>query len=97
MKLSVDAGWEKLKEYWNKDVDLASIYIAAIALDPTRKMSYFTAHWQPEWVEDARRLLLQLWQRHNTPTSTRPPPEAATEAIEVPEFLPWMNAPLAGE
>ncbi len=92
MKLSIDAGWKKLKEYWNKDVDLASIYIAAIALDPTRKMSYFTAHWQPDWVEDARRQLLHLWQTYNTPTSSRPLPEAAPEVIEVPEFLRWMNA-----
>lgn len=46
MKLAIDAGWKKLKEYWNKDVDRASIYIAVIALDSTRKMSYFNAHWQ---------------------------------------------------
>ncbi len=92
MKLSIDAGWKKLKQYWNKDVNLASIYIAAIALDPTRKMSYFTAHWQPDWIEDARRQLLQLWRTYNTPTSTRPSPEAAAEAIEVPELLRWMNA-----
>ena len=46
MKLAIDAGWKKLKEYWNKDVDRASIYIVAIALDPTRKISYFIAHWQ---------------------------------------------------
>ncbi len=91
MKLAIDAGWKKLKEYWNKDVDLASIYIAAIALDPTKEMSYFNRHWQSDWIEDAKRQLLELWRTYNTPTSTRTPPEAAMEEVEVPEFLRWMN------
>lgn len=93
MKLAIDAGWKKLKEYWNKDVDRASIYIAAIALDPTRKISYFTAHWQLDWIEQASQQLQELWRTYyNTPTSTRPPPEAAIEEAEAPEFLRWMDA-----
>jgi len=93
MKLAIDAGWKKLKEYWNKDVDRASIYIAAIALDPTRKMSYFAAHWQLDWIEQARQQLQELWRTYYyTPTSTRPPPEAAIEEAEAPEFLRWMDA-----
>ncbi len=93
MKLSIDAGWKKLKEYWNKDVDRASIYIAAIALDPTRKMSYFTAHWQQDWIEQAKQQLQELWRTYfNTPKFTRPPPDAVTEEPDAPEFLRWMNA-----
>ena len=93
MKLSIDAGWKKLKEYWNKDVNRASIYIAAIALDPTRKMSYFTAHWQQDWIDQAKQQLQELWRTYfNTPTSTRPLPDAVIEEPEAPEFLRWMNA-----
>ncbi len=93
MKLAIDAGWKKLKEYWNKDVDRASIYIVAIALDPTRKISYFIAHWQLDWIEQARQQLQELWRTYyNTSTSTRPSPEAAIEEAEALEFLRWMDA-----
>jgi len=51
-------------------------------------MSYFTAHWQLDWIEQARQQLQELWGTYyNTSTSTRPPPEAAIEKAETPEFL----------
>lgn len=40
LSVCIDAGWKKLREYWNK-IDRASAYIAAIVLNPHYKWKYF--------------------------------------------------------
>ncbi len=51
----IDAGWEKLIEFYQK-ADRAPVYIAVIVLDPTKKWAYFQ-DWEPEWWTSAKKSL----------------------------------------
>jgi hypothetical protein len=68
MASRVNSAWSKLDKYYTKTNDSAA-YIAAIILDPCMKWEYITSTWQPEWIPDARALVVKLWKRYR-PTSS---------------------------
>ena len=68
MASRVNSAQSKLDKYYTKTNDLAA-YIAAIILDPCMKWEYITSTWQPEWIPDARALVVKLWKRYR-PTSS---------------------------
>ena len=68
MASRVNLAQSKLDKYYTKTNDLAA-YIAAIILDPCMKWEYITSTWQPEWIPDARALVVKLWKRYR-PTSS---------------------------
>ncbi|KAL2038317.1 hypothetical protein N7G274_008966 [Stereocaulon virgatum] len=92
MALALDAGWLKLRKYWCKDVDRATIYIAAIVLDPTLKWEYFELRWEAVWVQSAKDQLQAMWKTYNTSKTPNIPQD---EADDTPEWFQWMRRPQA--
>ncbi len=37
LAVSMDVGWNKLQDHWNRNTDRTPVYIAAIVLDPSQK------------------------------------------------------------
>ena len=89
MLLSIDSGWRKLMEYWNKTTERAPVYIAAMVLDPSQKWAYFERNWKPEWLEGAKQSMSTIWSTYNTmPVApVRPPSREHTTG-----YGRWMQA-----
>lgn len=47
ISIGINLGWKKMTKYYQK-ANQAPAYIAAIVLDPTKKLTYFQ-DWEPEW------------------------------------------------
>jgi hypothetical protein len=67
MASRVNSAWSKLDKYYTKTND-STAYIAALVLDPRMKWEYITSTWQPEWIPDAKALVVKLWKKYR-PTS----------------------------
>ena len=59
MASRVNSAWSKLDKYYTKTND-STAYIAALVLDPCIKWEYITSTWQPEWIPDAKALVVKL-------------------------------------
>ena len=72
MASRVNSAWSKLDKYYTKTNDSAA-YIAALVLDPCMKWEYITSTWQPEWIPDAKALVVKLWKKYrpSNPTLTQ--------------------------
>lgn len=90
MKLSIDSGWLKLQEYWNR-TDRAPVYIAAMVLDPTEKWAYFERRWKPEWVTEAKLTMQRLWHSYSSMTVAPIRLAALEETHATTEFMAWME------
>ena len=91
MALSLNAGFLKLQKYWKLSVDRATVYIAAVVLDPSQKWDYFS-HWDIFQLDQAKESLQKLWSKYNHSRNAdtalqSPTPE---DILEVPEFRRWM-------
>jgi hypothetical protein len=88
MASRVNSAWSKLDKYYTKTNDSAA-YIAALVLDPCMKWEYITSTWQPEWILDAKALVVKLWKY-------RPSSDSTTISTEVEQlnqngFITWKR------
>lgn len=61
MRGSIQTGYTKMLQYWNKTQKLPA-YIAAIVLDPTTKYTYFD-DWDPEWQPNIKLAMRSFWEK----------------------------------
>jgi hypothetical protein len=75
---AVNAGWQKLEHYYNKS-DITPIHRAAVLLHPRMKWRWFERYWRtkPEWIEDARRDVTELWGQYKDKPVTASSPRAS--------------------
>ena len=87
MASRVNSAWSKLDKYYTKTND-STAYIAALVLDPCMKWEYITSTWQPEWIPDAKALVVKLQKKYrpSNPTLTQ-----IEEVIQEPTKQP-LNA-----
>lgn len=93
LSVCIDAGWQKLKTYWNK-ADRAPVYIAAIVLNPRYKWNYFR-HWEEDWIADAKSSLKLFWEstyRSSTGLTSFDTGINNDEVDKDNDFLQWMTA-----
>jgi hypothetical protein len=84
MASRVNSAWSKLDKYYTKTND-STAYIAAIVLDPCMKWEYITSTWQPEWVPDAKALVVKLWKKYRP---TNPTHTQVEETVQEPKHHP---------
>ena len=65
----VNSAWSKLDKYYTKTNE-STAYVAAVVLDPRMKWEYISSTWQPEWVTDAKTLVIQLWEKYRPSNSS---------------------------
>lgn len=100
MASRVNSAWSKLDKYYTKTNDSAA-YIAALVLDPCMKWEYITSTWQPEWIPDAKALVITLWKKYrpssnstSTITSTNTPITPGLTGSKQPDpnvFVTWKK------
>lgn len=93
MASRVNSAWSKLDKYYTKTND-STAYIAALVLDPSMKWEYITSTWQPEWIPDAKALVVKLWKKYRP--SSESTTTISTEPIEVEQsnqngFITWKH------
>lgn len=87
---SINLGWQKLNEYYNK-LDETPVYVAAVVLHPRMKWRYLEKRWaDEEWLMSAKKAFSSLWleyattdrhlRRHKTSRRTSPSPKAESLA-----------------
>lgn len=91
LSICIDAGWNKLRQYWKK-ADRAPAYIAAVVLNPRYKWSYFR-HWEDDWISAAKSNLKDFWQTTYRSSTGLPSFTAGgnLEEIDKDNFLQWMT------
>jgi hypothetical protein len=93
MASRVNSAWSKLDKYYSKTNDSAA-YIAALVLDPCMKWEYITSTWQPEWIPDAKALVVQLWKKYrptSEPSSDPSDPSDPTDIRPLNAFTTWKQ------
>lgn len=65
----LNSGWAKLKKYYDLS-DAAPVHVAALILDPSLKWKYIDDHWNPEWIENARKSMQLLWDEYKPAAPT---------------------------
>jgi hypothetical protein len=101
-RLSVTAGWKKLKDYYTKLGD-SPLYTAAIILHPSFGLSWLEERWTGEqihWVREAHesiRVYWKRWYRKDDDTLTAASQTLEERATEGPkarasDFDNWMRA-----
>jgi hypothetical protein len=81
---SINAGWQKLEYYYNQS-DVTPVLRAAVLLHPRMKWRWFERHWssKPEWIEDARVSIDQLWSEYKD--RPRSPAMAESDSLLIPQ------------
>lgn len=89
MRESVQAGYTKMLQYWNK-TERSPAYVAAIVLNPALKYMYFD-RWDPEWQPQMKQAMKTFWEdtyRSNTGLPERP----VDDSIETDnQYIIWMR------
>lgn len=74
-RLNIDAGWQKLNNYYTM-LENTPAYVAAVVLNPRYRWEWIETVWaaRPEWVVNAKRQVQELWESEykHLPVSTSP-------------------------
>ena len=89
MLASIDAGWSKLRDYFNKS-DCATAYVAAIVLNPIRKWAFFDS-WDEDWKREARTSLKSFWETKYRSSTGLPQGPASPYLDFENSFLQWIE------
>jgi len=107
IKASLELGKKTLNRYYSL-TDSSEVYRIAMVLHPRHKLSYFTtAGWEAEWVETAKELVRDVFERSYKQPDAReeedpaPAPAASSKASSKPanmfDSLPSLSAPTQKE
>ncbi len=89
MKSSLHTGWTKALKYWNK-TDRAPPYIAAIALNPTIKWTYFDK-WEEEWRPHMKEQMRLFWETTYRSTNVTAPQPVERQLNTNNEYLQYLE------
>ena len=81
MASRVNSAWSKLDKYYTKTNE-STAYVAAVVLDPRMKWEYISSTWQPEWVTDAKTLVIQRWKKYR-PSSSDPTTASSSDSTTI--------------
>lgn len=88
MRQSIQTGYAKLLEHWNKS-ERSPAYIAAIVLDPTIKYDYFR-EWDPESQSNLKHAMDALWEKNYRPSTDMVQPSSVTPESEN-TCIQWLH------
>jgi len=88
MKSSLHAGLTKALKYWNK-TDRSPAYIAAIALNPTVKWTYFDK-WEEAWRPHIKEQLRLFWETTYRSTNALSPQPVERVLTTNNEYLQYL-------
>jgi hypothetical protein len=70
----IDAGWTKLKKYYDLTNELPA-YAAAVILNPTFKWEYCMSTWESAWLPATQLAVRKLWEKEYQPKAVTTPIE----------------------
>ncbi|OLL24464.1 hypothetical protein NEOLI_004941 [Neolecta irregularis DAH-3] len=93
--ICVEAGWNKLNEFYTKTDD-SPAYATAVVLDPRWKWAYFKRMWidHPEWIIQSKEQVHKFWAKKVStmmPAITQVTIEQDKSNTSTNEFNLWVD------